>query len=109
MCGLGPDLVGIHSISLAARFRVAACSTTLRQGLQKIQTARGHNRTPVFACSLAWEKEFLTPSMAWNTMNAVDHMCGLDRAGKLDTVPQKQKQKIATELSCRKIYAQDFA
>ena len=25
VCGLGPDLVGIHSISLAARHRVAAC------------------------------------------------------------------------------------
>ena len=25
VCGLGPDLVGIHSISLAARYRVAAC------------------------------------------------------------------------------------
>ena len=31
VCGLGPDLVGIHSISLAARYRVAACSSTLRQ------------------------------------------------------------------------------
>ena len=41
--GLGPDLVGIHSISLAARYRVAACWTTLTQGLGKIQTARGHN------------------------------------------------------------------
>ena len=28
VCGLGSDLVGIHSISLAARYRVAACSTT---------------------------------------------------------------------------------
>ena len=41
VCGLGPDLVGIHSISLAARYRVAACSTTLGQSLEKIQTARG--------------------------------------------------------------------
>ena len=32
VCGLGPDLVRIHS-SLAARYRVAACSTTLSQGL----------------------------------------------------------------------------
>ena len=31
VCGLGPDLVGIHSISLAARYRVAVCSSTLRQ------------------------------------------------------------------------------
>ena len=41
VCGLGLDLVGIHSISLAARYRVAACSTTLRQGLEKIQAAQG--------------------------------------------------------------------
>ena len=110
VCGLGSDFVGIHSISLAARFRVAACSTALRQGLQKIQTDRGHNRrTPVFALSAAWEKEFLTPSMAWNTMNAFDHVCGLDREGKLDAVPPTQKQKIATEFLCAKLYAQDFA
>ena len=32
VCGLGPDLVGIHSFSLAPRYRVAACSTTLCQG-----------------------------------------------------------------------------
>ena len=35
VCGLGLDLAGIHSISLAARYRVAACSTTLTQGLEK--------------------------------------------------------------------------
>ena len=34
VCGHGPDLVGIHSISLAARYRVAACSSTLRRGLE---------------------------------------------------------------------------
>ena len=53
VCGLGLDLVGIHSISLAARYRVAACSTTLRQGLEKIQAARGDNYTPIFAFSPA--------------------------------------------------------
>ena len=35
VCGLGPDLVGIHSNSLAARSRTAACSNTLSQGLQR--------------------------------------------------------------------------
>ena len=50
VCGIGPDLVGIRSISLAARYRVAACSTTLSRGLEKISTARGHNCTPF--CSL---------------------------------------------------------
>ena len=39
VCGLGPDLVGIHSISLAARYRVAACSSTLRRGLEKVSAA----------------------------------------------------------------------
>ena len=56
MCGLGPDLVGIHSISLAAGYRVATCSTTLSQGLGKINTARGHNCTPIFALSHLGEK-----------------------------------------------------
>ena len=44
-------LVGIHSISLAARHRVAACSTTLSRGLEKMSTARGHNCSPLFAIS----------------------------------------------------------
>ena len=39
VCGLGPDLVGVHSLSLAARYRTAACSKTLNQGLEKIQAA----------------------------------------------------------------------
>ena len=72
VCGLGPDVVGTHSISLAARYRVAACSTTLNQGLEKIQTARGHNCAPIFALSPVWEKEFLVPSMAFSTADAFD-------------------------------------
>ena len=54
VCGLGPDLVGIHCISLAACYRVAACSTTLSRGLEQINMARGHNCTPVFALSPIW-------------------------------------------------------
>ena len=59
ICGLGPDLVGIHSIGLAARYRVAACSSTLRRGLEKVNAARGRNCTRLFALSPAWEQEFL--------------------------------------------------
>ena len=59
ICGLGPDVLGIHSISLAARYRVAACSSTLRKGLEKVKEARGHNCTPLFALSPACEQEFL--------------------------------------------------
>ena len=79
ICGLRPGLVGKHSISLAARHRVAACSTTLSQGLEKINTACGHNCTPLFALSPAWEHEFLLPSMAFNTASAFDIICQLDR------------------------------
>ena len=41
ICGLALDVIGIHSISLAAHHRVAACSSTLRRGLEKINEARG--------------------------------------------------------------------
>ena len=34
-CGLGSDICGIHIISLAARFRTAASSGTLVNGLRK--------------------------------------------------------------------------
>ena len=109
VCGLGPDLVGIHSISLAARYRVAACSSTLRRGLEKVSTARGHNCTPLFALSPAWEHEFLIPSMAFNTADAFDIVCRLDRNDTLDEVPQNKKQKVATGLLLDKLHKQDFA
>ena len=95
VCGLGPDLVGVHSISLAARYRDAACSTTLNQGLEKIQTAREHNCAPFFALSQVWEKEFLAESMDCSTANALDIVCRLDRDVKLDEAPQNKKQKVA--------------
>ena len=110
VCGLGPDLVGIHSISLAARYRVAACSTTLSRGLEKISTARGHNCTHLFALSPIWEQEFLVPSMAFSTADAFDIVCRLDRYDTLDDdVPQNKKQKIATGLLLDKLHKQDFA
>ena len=61
VCDLGPDLVGIHSLSLAARYRVSACSTTLSRGLGKIQTVRGHNSAPVFALSPPGRKSSMHP------------------------------------------------
>ena len=64
VCGLGPDLVGIHTVSLAARCRTAARSSTFNQGLEKIQIARGCNFAPIFALC---PKEFLAPSMAGST------------------------------------------
>ena len=109
VCGLGPDLVGIHSISLAARYRVAACSTTLRQGLEKIRLARGHNCAPIFALSPAWENEFFHPSMAHSTVTAFDAIQQLDLSGKLNEAPNSKKQKIATGLLRDCLYMQDFA
>ena len=46
-CGIGPDMLGIHSISLAARYRTAASSSTLIKGLEKIQAARGYDLAPI--------------------------------------------------------------
>ena len=109
VCGLGPDLVGIQSISLAARYRVAAGSSTLRRGLEKINEARGHNCTPLFAFSPAWEREFLFPSMTFNPANAFDIVCRLDRDDILDKVPQNKKQKVASSLLLDKLRKQDFA
>ena len=70
VCGLGPDLVGIHSVSLAAHCRTAACSNTLSQGLEKIQAARAFDFAPILALCSNWEKEFLAPSMARSTAEA---------------------------------------
>ena len=109
VCGLGPDLVGIFSICLAARHRVAACSTTLAQGLEKFQMARGHNCTPISALSPIWEEEFLAPSMAFNTANAFDIVCRLDCNDTLDEVPQNKRLKSATGLLLDKLRKQDFA
>ena len=106
VCGLGPDLVSIHTISLAARYRVAAFSTTLTQGLEKIQAARGHNSAPFFR---SLEEKILPPSMACGTTDAFDIICRLDHDSKIDEAPQNEKQKIATGLLRDKLFEQDFA
>ena len=82
VCGIGP-LVGIQYISLAARYRVAACSTTLWQGIENILLARGHNCASLFALSAGWEKEFLSPSMSHSTVSAFDTMRELENERKL--------------------------
>ena len=57
---------------------------------------RGHNCTPLFALSPAWEQEFLFPTMTFHTANSFDIICRLDRDDTLDDVPQNRKQKVAT-------------
>ena len=100
VCGLGSDIVGIHSISLAACYRTAACSNTLNQGLEKIQVARAFDFAPILALCSNWEKKFLAPSKACSTADAFNIARRLDHDGKLDKVSQDKKQKVATSLLC---------
>ena len=109
MCGFGPDMVGIHSVCLAARYRTAACSNTLNQGLEKIQAARAFDFAPILALCPNWAKEFLGSPVARSTADAFNKVCRLDRNGKLDDVSQDKKQKVATSLFCDKLNTQDFA
>ena len=89
---LGPDLLGIRSVSLAARYRTAASSDTLTRGLEKIQAARGYDLVPIFALSSDWEEKFLIHSMAHSTAEAFNIVRCLDQSGKLDDSPQDKKQ-----------------
>ena len=109
MCGFGPDLVGIHSVCLAARYRTAACSNTLNQGLEKIQAARPFDSASILALCPNWAKEFLGPSMARSTAEAFNIVCRLDRNDKLDEGSEDKKQKVATSLLHGKLHTQDFA
>ena len=59
VCGLGSDICGIHIISLAARFRTAANSSTLANGLAKIRAARVFGGASIYVHSLEWEEKFL--------------------------------------------------
>ena len=97
------DPTWLGSISLAARYRTAACSTTLSQGFEKIQAARGYDFTPIFALSSDWEKN-LAPSMAPSTAEGFKIVCCLDRSGKLDDSSQNKEQKTATALLRDKLF-----
>ena len=108
VCGFGADLVGVHTFNFAARFRVAACSTTLGQGLEKINAVHGHNCTPIFAVSPNLEKEFLV-SLAHSRADAFDVICRLDRNDTLDELPQTKKHKVAIGPLLDKLHNFDFA
>ena len=53
VCGPGSDLCGIRIISLANRFRTAACSGTLANGLAKVRVGRDYDGASI---------SFLTPT-----------------------------------------------
>ena len=99
----------VRSISLAARYRTAACSNTLNQGPEKIQAARAYDLAPVLALSPIWEKDFHAPSMSRSTSDAFNIVCRLDHDGKLDEASRNKKQKVATGLLRDKLHTQDFA
>ena len=102
-------MVGIHSLSLAAHYRTAACSNTLIQGLQKIQAAREYDFATMFALSSDWEKNFLVPSMARSTADAFNIVLCLDHTCKLGDAPQDKRRNVATALLRDKLLAHDFA
>ena len=98
MCGLGLDILGIYTLILAARYRTAANSGTLPDGLAKIHAAREHDRAPVYAVASEWKEQFLYPSMAHGTMEVYDIVCRLDRTGRFADSPNNNQQKAATTL-----------
>ena len=96
ICGLGPDLEGIHSLHQPCG-SLSSCSMLdyPYPSLVKIQTARGHSCTSIsLSLSPVWEKEFFVPSVAYSTADAFDTVCRLDRTGTLDEAPQNKEAQV---------------
>ena len=83
VCGLGSDVCEMHIISLAARFRTAASSGTLVNGLSKIRAAREYETASIYAHTPEWEERFLKMSMPFSTMEAYEYVRQIDRTGKI--------------------------
>ena len=110
MCGLGLDIFGIHTLSLAARYRIAANSGTLAKGFARIQAVRRYDRLPICATTSEWKDFFLkNPSMAHSTMETYELACRLDHTGRIADCPNDKKQKAATTFLRDEIPKQDFA
>ena len=56
--------------ALRPAYRVAGCSSTLSQGLENINIARGQLHSSFRSLSPIWEEEFPLPSMAFSTADA---------------------------------------
>ena len=69
-CGLGINLFRFRIHSLAARFRTAANSNTLADGLAKISAAREHDGVSLFALTPEWEEQILKTSTTHSTVEA---------------------------------------
>ena len=89
VCGLGPDLVGIHSIRLAARY----CCGMLIHTSQRFGKSQYGTWTQFALLSLLYLPlgNMSFPSMTFNTANAFDIISLLDRNDTLDDVPKNKK------------------
>ena len=104
LCGLGLDLLGIHTLSQAAQKRTATNSGTLANGVAKVQAAREYDRAPIDAITSEWKEKYLNPSMEHTTMEETEIVCRLDHTGRI-----ADKQESATALLRDEIQMQDFA
>ena len=107
-CGLGIDRCGIRIVSLAARFRTAATSGTLVNGLAKSRAARDYDGASIYATTPEWEEQFLKTSMAYRTTEAYEHVRQMDSADRIADSPSEKKQKAATTLLRDAIQIRDF-
>ena len=85
VCDFGPDLVGIHSLSLRLAIELQHALPRFAEVLKR-SVRLEDTIALLFSLSLPFGKEFLVPSMAFSTANALDIVCRLDRDNT-----QKQK------------------
>ena len=110
VCGLGSDILGIHIISLAARFRTTARSGALVDGIASIRAARDNDHVSLQAPTAAWEERFLKTSMSFRApWRPCKHVCQIDRTGKIADSPSHKMQKAATTLLYDTIQKREFA
>ena len=109
VCGFGLDILEIQTLSFAVRHRTASNSATLASGVANISAAREYDRATTYALSSEWKENFLSPSMAHNTLEAYEIVCRLDHRGKIDDSPHGKKLEATTALLLDEIRKQDFA
>ena len=110
VCGLGPDILGIHTLSLAARYRTASNSGTLANGLAKIQAAREYDHALHLCSQLRMEGEFFEllpwPITPWRHLKL--YFAWITMAN-LMTLLMARNKKAATALLRDEFQKQDFA
>ena len=91
------NLSGLGSVcrlvTLATRHRVAARTTTLNQGFEIIQTARGYHSGSVFDHFPVWEKKFLAHSTDCRSADVFNIVCDLENNGEHDKPQRKEVER----------------